>query len=97
MPIGILIANSHGQDATDSMAAAIEGPETADRATTVALRLTPFPRCRLGKTSLAMEVLTLIIIEAPRPWNAREAISIGRLCESVQNTDATVKTATPPR
>ena len=96
-PTGMLMAKSQGHGATDRMPAAIDGPETADKATTVALILTPLPRCRFGNTSLAMEVLTLIIIDAPRPWNAREAISIGRLCESVQNTDATVNTATPPR
>ena len=91
------MAKSQGQSASDRTAAAIEGPETAERATTVALIPTPLPRCRRGKTSLAMEVLTLMIMAAPRPCTALETMSISRLWEKVQRADAAVNTATPER
>ena len=43
MPNGMLIANSHGQDATESTAAAIVGPATDDVATTTELSAIPRP------------------------------------------------------
>ncbi|SAL86511.1 hypothetical protein AWB68_08052 [Caballeronia choica] len=43
MPIGTLIAKSHGHDATDSTADATVGPAANDSATTIALTDTPRP------------------------------------------------------
>ena len=48
VPIGIFIANSQGHDATDSIAAAIDGPATADVATTTELSASARPRRSLG-------------------------------------------------
>ena len=42
MPIGTLTANSHGQVATDRIAAATVGPTAAETATTMAMM--PMPR-----------------------------------------------------
>ena len=48
IPTGTLMAKSHGQEATDKIAAANVGPATEAMATTVAFRPTPFPKCRFG-------------------------------------------------
>src|SRR5471032_1278812 len=48
MPIGTLIANSHCQEATDKMPAAIVGPAADETATISALIPTPRPRKRCG-------------------------------------------------
>ena len=48
MPIGTLIANSHGHDATASTPEATVGPTADDTATTIALIATPRPSCAGG-------------------------------------------------
>ena len=47
-PSGTLSANSHGQDATDRMAAATVGPATDEVATTSELIAIPRPSCADG-------------------------------------------------
>ena len=76
IPMGKFMANSQGHGAMASMAADSDGPATDAIATTVALRPTPSPRCRRGYINFTTEVLTLIIIAAPIPWNMRDMTSI---------------------
>ena len=47
-PIGTLIANSHGQDATDRMPAATVGPSAVPVPTTMAFTPTPRPSLAFG-------------------------------------------------
>ena len=42
-PMGMLMTNSHGQEATDKIAAAIDGPATDAVATIIELMATPRP------------------------------------------------------
>ena len=91
------MAKSHGQEATERIAAANVGPATEAIATTVALSPTPFPKWRLGYMIRTSEVFTLIIMAAPTPWKRRATTSSGKVGVRAQNNEPAVKTATPHR
>src|SRR5260370_40089390 len=70
-PIGTLIANSHGHDATARIAAATLGPAADDIDTTTEIIATPRPNWRRGEGKRTSGILTTIGPPAARPCRAR--------------------------
>jgi hypothetical protein len=97
MPSGTLMAKSHGHEATDRMAAATDGPATEEVATTSELMAMPLPSCDDGYVSRTSAAFTLMMPAAPRPWNARAAISVPSELAKVAASEDSVNTAMPTR
>ena len=94
-PNGTLIANSQCQDATDRIAAATDGPDAEDVATTRAMKPMPRPSWERGNTKRISAPLTLMMPAAPRPCTMRAVTSIGSEADSAQINEAAVNTASP--
>ena len=96
-PIGTLTANSHGQSATERIAAATVGPSAEEVATISAFTPMPRPSMACGKMVRISAVLTLISPAAPSPWNTRASVSSGRLGASAQAREAAVNITSPQK
>lgn len=95
MPRGMFMANSHGHEATDNIAADKEGPATEAKAITVALSPKPRPRSLLGYIILTNDGFMLIIIAEPKPWIMREMTSDDSDSDNAQSSEPTVNIAVP--
>ena len=90
MPAGTCSANSQGQDSTDMIAAATDGPAADDPATIRALKPMPRPSDARGKMKRTSAPLTLMMPAPPKPCRTRPSTSIGSDVASAHSSDAAV-------
>ena len=89
-PAGTCTANSQGQDATDRIAAATDGPAAEDPATTRALKPMPRPSEARGKMKRTSAPFTLMMPAPPKPCSTRPMTSTGSDGASAQISEAAV-------
>lgn len=96
-PSGTFARNNHCQDATDRIAAAIDGPAAEQTATVSVMTDIPAPRRSGGNTSRTNAELTLMMPAAPNAWAARQATNRGSESARPQQNEANVNRQSPDR